>query len=82
MSTPFLFNTSCSQYLIIHNLSLLTAHSAAHEVHKYFEYNQLFQETHITNTEHFSIVVIKHIAQLPLAEGIKDKLRTWKNYLN
>lgn len=82
MSTPFLFNTSCSQYLIIHNLSLLTARSAAHEVHKYFEYNQLFQETHITNTEPLQHFVIKHIAQLPLAEGIKDKLRTWKNHLS
>lgn len=82
MSTHLLFNKSCSQYLIIHDLSLLTARSAAHEVHKYFEHNQLFQETHITNTEHFGIVVIKHIARLQLAEGIKDKLRTWKNYLS
>lgn len=82
MSTHLLFNTSCSQYLIIHNLPLWTIHSAAHKVHKYFKYSQLFQGTHIINTEHFSIAVIKHIARLELAEGIKDKLRIWKTYLS
>jgi len=38
-----LFSKSCSYHLITFNLLLLTAQLAAPEVHKYFEYDQLFQ---------------------------------------